>query len=321
MYKRLLEIIRSHQTIGIFSHLRPDADALGAQIALGLWLKGMGKTVYAFNPDPFPPNLKWMQPYFPVQVPDRKSVASCDACIFVDGNSLVRFGEEAERLEGSGKPLLLIDHHPDPESQFDHEVSVPGLGSASELVYELICEDNPAGITPEISRMLYAGIVTDTGSFRFDSVRPRTHQIAADLLEAGKFAPNEIHERIYDNNELKHLKLLGLTLKNIELFYSNQLATMSVTQTMLDETGCSYEDLEGFVAYPLSLKETKAAFLLCEKDGKVKLSLRSKSALDVNKLARNFDGGGHQKAAGGWHPGPIDQAVQDIIQEAAKQLD
>lgn len=320
MNRRLLEAIKSHQTIGVFSHTRPDGDALGSQIALCIWLEALGKKVYAFNPDPFPPNLEWMQSFFPVQVPDQQSVGECDAYLFLDGNKLDRFGEIASQLDQTSRPRYLIDHHPDPEMHYDEGILRPGTSSTAELVYDLIGTESSVSISPEIAKALYTGIITDTGSLRFDSVRPRTHRVVADLLELGEFSPPLIHEAVYDNNELRHLKLLGAALKKIELFNDNQLATMSVTQAMLDEAGCTYADLEGFVVYPLSLKETKAAFLLYEKDGRIKLSLRSKSSLDVNKLARNFEGGGHPKAAGGWHPGPIEQAVKEIIQEAEKQL-
>ncbi len=320
MNSRLLKALKAHQTIGVFSHARPDGDALGSQVALSIWLKNMGKNIFAFNPDPFPDNLKWMEPFFPVQQPDANVVNQCEAYVFLDGNKLDRFGEVAAQLGSSGRPCYMIDHHPDPEMEFDDGISRPDIGSTAELVYDLICEHDSSAVTAEMAKALYAGIITDTGSLRFDSVRPQTHRIVADLLESGGFSPPEIHEAIYDNNEIRHLKLLGAALKKIELFNSNQLATMSVTQATLDEAGCTYADLEGFVAYPLSLKQTKAAFLLCEKDGRIKLSLRSKSSLDVNKLARNFEGGGHQKAAGGWHDGPIEQAVKDVVDQASKQL-
>lgn len=320
MNKQLRDALLSHQTIGVFSHIRPDGDAIGSQIALCIWLEGQGKTVFGFNDDPLPANIEWMKPYFPIKAPDRQNLASCDAYLFVDGNDIKRFGTEAENLYESGKPLYMMDHHPDPEPYFNVSVSVPGKSSTAELVYEFICEDDPSQITPNIAKALYAGVMTDTGSFRFNSVHPSTHRCVAHLLESGGFTPDEIHEAVYDNNELRHLRLLGAAMKNIKLFHSNQLAVMSVTQAMLDESGCQQSDTEGFVSFPLSLKQTKAAFLLYEMDGKIKVSLRSKGTLDVNQVARRFEGGGHQKAAGAWHRGPIEQAVEDIIAVAAEQL-
>lgn len=320
MKKKLLKALKLHQTIGIFSHIRPDGDALGSQTALCLWLQKEGKTVYGFNQDPFPSNLEWMNSFFPIAAPDPDTVEKCDAYLFVDGNQLVRFGTEADKLKNSEKPCYMIDHHPDPETGFDVSVSVPGKSSTAELVYELICEDDADAIDPMIAKSLYTGIMTDTGSFRFNSVAAETHRAIAHLIEAGGFSPNEIHEAVYDNNEVRHLHLLGAALKNIRMFHSNQLATISVTQAMLDEAGCHQSDTEGFVSYPLSLKNTKAAFLLYEMEGKVKMSLRSKNSIDVNKVARRFNGGGHERAAGAWHPGPIEKTAEEVVEIAAQEL-
>ncbi len=320
MKKKLLKALELHQTIGIFSHTRPDGDALGSQVALCLWLQQMGKTVYAFNQDPFPSNLAWMETYFPVNAPDSQNVEKCDAYIFLDGNQLVRFGSEAEKLKKSEKPCYMIDHHPDPDTGFDLSISVPGKSSTAELVYELICEYDSEGINPMMAKALYTAIMTDTGSFRFDSVTAQTHRVIAHLIEAGRFSPNEIHEAVFDNNEVRHLHLLGAALKNVRMFHSNQLATISVTQAMFDEVGCHQSDTEGLVSYPLSLNNTKAAFLLYEMEGKVKISLRSKNTIDVNKVARRFNGGGHERAAGAWHPGPLEKAVDDIVEAAAQEL-
>lgn len=117
------------------------------------------------------------------------------------------------------------------------------------------------------------------------------------------------------------MRLLGKTLDSISLHVNNLIGSITVTQKMLKETGCTYDDTEGFISYPLSIKGVIAAVLFSELDGKIKLSLRTKKLLDANEWARAFDGGGHRRAAGAWHPGPLDKAIREVIQEAAKRLE
>jgi bifunctional oligoribonuclease and PAP phosphatase NrnA len=323
MFKEFISKIKNYHHVGVISHIRPDGDCIGSQVALCRWLEKNGIQATAFNDDEVPPNINWLLNYYPVKKPDEQKLAACDLFIMVDGNALSRFGMFADWYEGQSEkpPVWMIDHHPDPEQSFGISVSVVEAASTAELIYELYMQSDPEQLDEQTAKALYTGIITDTGSLQFESVTPDTVQTAAELLRRGNFSPNEVIEVIYSNKSLSQYKLLSESLKTIQLFESNQIAVMSVTDEMLAKTGASSSDCEGFVSYPLSLANVKAAILMKSFfDEGVRISLRSRSDIDVNIWARELGGGGHKKAAGAWHKGPLDKAIQDVVQIGAKQL-
>ncbi len=307
------------KTIGVISHVRPDADCIGSQVALCRWLTKAEMNAIAFNDDDLNPNLKWITDHYPVKKPTVKAFRECDVFIFVDGNHPARFGKSGEMASASGKDLYLIDHHPQPADIFKIQVSEVNASSTAELVYRLYAMRREY-LDVESAEALYAGIMTDTGSFRFDSVTARTHATVADLIETTGLQTEPIHRRIYDGKQLNQIQLLASVLGTIQLHENNRIATLTVTKNMLAQHHSAYHDLEGMVNYGLGIQGVLASVLFCEMSDKVKLSLRSASYIDVNVWARLFNGGGHVKAAGGWYQGSIQQAIPDVIAEGAKQL-
>lgn len=321
MFEEFIEKIGRYKRVGVVSHLRPDGDCTGSQIALCKWLRSRGLQARAFNDDILPDNLTWMQESVVIEKPEFGDFEECDLIILVDGNAPQRFGLLQEWLEEQSRPLWMIDHHPDPEDKFEVAVSVTEASSTAELVYRLFQESDPGQLDPESAKALYTGIITDTGSLQFESVTPATVEAVAELLRTGQFRPNEVIEKIYANRTPQQLKLLGMALDTIEQFADNQLGVMVVTGEMLAKSGATPSDCDGFVSYPLNMKGVKAAFLLKDfyEDG-IRISLRSRSHIDVNRIARKFGGGGHKKAAGAWHVGPADKAVEELVREATSQL-
>jgi phosphoesterase RecJ-like protein len=320
MFKNFISKIVQHQKVAVFSHVRPDGDCLGAQVALCLWLQKNGIDAAAFNEDSIPENMGWLLDFFPISKPTEDEVSGFDSFVVVDGNALHRFGETAETIAERGKPVYMIDHHPDPDDIFEEYVSEVEASSTCELVYRLYAEHDPQQIDEQAAKALYLGLVTDTGSFQFDSVKSGTLYAAADLLDRGGFTPNQITEKIYSSRPLRQLKLLSLALDTIELHAGGKISTITITRDMFEQTGTSNEDTEGFVQYPLSVEGVKACVLFREDGDRVKLSLRSQSDIDVNAWARKFNGGGHKKAAGAWHPGPLQAAVEEVINAGKEQL-
>lgn len=189
--------------------------------------------------------------------------------------------------------------------------------STAYLVYELFAETGLEQIDKDVAEALYCGIVTDTGSFRFDSVTAETHFAIGKIIETGGIKPSDIHAQIYDDKNLDQYHLLGMALNNIELYCGDRVATTHVTEDMLTKTGCTAEDIEGFVNYPLSIKGVVVSMIFHEREGRVKVSLRGKSVMDLNQIARKFNGGGHFNAAGAWHSGPISKAKEDLVSALA----
>ncbi|MFP8489999.1 DHH family phosphoesterase [Gracilimonas sp. Q87] len=321
MFKEFISKVLQHNKVAIFSHLRPDGDCLGSQVALSLWLKKNGVDVSAFNEDDIAENMTWLLDYFPITKPNNPNLSDYDAFIIVDGNALHRFGKTAESALNTDKPIYIIDHHPDPDDFFEAPISKVSASSTCELIYHLYAEHDADQIDAKSARAMYLGMVTDTGSFQFDSVKPATMHAAADLLERGNFTPNEIAERIYSSRPLRQLKLLSQALDTITLHKGGKFASIIITQKMLDLTETTSEDTEGFVQYPLSVEGVQACILLREDGDRIKLSLRSQSDdIDVNKWARSFNGGGHQKAAGAYFKGTLEDAIKDVIAVGAEQL-
>ncbi len=320
MYKQLASKLLEHKNLAVFSHIRPDGDCLGAQIALCLWLQKNEVKCTAFNEDPVGDNLLWMTEFLTIQKPDKKELGHFDGFVFLDGNALHRFGEAAESLKTSSLPFYMIDHHPNPDDVFDAFISDTKASSTCELVYNLIESRDISQIDPPIAKSLYTGIVTDTGSFQFDSVKPKTLTAAAKLLELGQFSPPEVVEPIYSSKNINQIKLLGLSLKTISLHASQQLATMYVTKEMLEATQTAHSDTEGFVSYPLSISGVKACAFLREEEDRIRISFRSRSELNANLWAQEFNGGGHLKASGGEFHGNIMDAVEAVIGVGEKQL-
>lgn len=320
-FKDLISSLTRHKKVAVLSHLRPDGDCLGSQVALSLWLQKNGIEAVAFNEDELPENMLWLLEFFPISKPSENLEESFDAFVLVDGNALHRFGKNAENLSSSKKPIYMIDHHPDPDDIFEEMVSDVSASSTCELIYKLFAEHNASQIDESAAKAMYLGLVTDTGSFQFSSVTPDTLYAASDLLKRGTFTPNEITERIYASRPLRQLKLLSMALDTIEIHADGKIATICITKEMFEATNTTNEDTEGFVQYPLSVEGVKACVLFREDEGRIKLSLRSQSdAIDVNKWARTFNGGGHTKAAGAWFDGTLEKAMTDVIEEGKKQL-
>lgn len=321
MFTELIDKLVEHQTVGVYSHIRPDGDCIGAQVALCLWLEKNGKTAYAFNDDAVPMNLQWLTEYFSVEKPEEKKLKRCDAFVLVDGNSSPRFGSYSEYIQDDPKPTYMIDHHPDPKDGFDLSISVEEASSTCELIFHLYLQNDISQLDEQVAKALYTGILTDTGSLQYDSVTPETMNIISELLRLGEFRPNEVAEKVFSHKTINQLRLLGLAMNTIELYEDNQIAVMCVTKEMLEKTDTTNDDCEGFVAYPLSIAGIKAAVLFKDLGEGIKMSLRSKSnEVDVNKWAREIGGGGHKKASGAWHPGPLEKAVEEVVEIGAKQL-
>lgn len=321
MFKEFIKKVKKYKKIGVYSHIRPDGDCIGAQIGLCRWLQKNGYEAKAFNDDDVQENLQWLLNYFPVLKPYEEEVRECDLIIVVDGNAPHRFGTYDEWQKKYQIPNVMIDHHPDPEDDFELSVSVDSASSTCELIYHLYKENDIDQIDTHTAKALYTGMITDTGSFQFDSVTPETVEAAADLLRRGEFRPNEVAEQVFSNRSLEQLKLLSRTMDTIQLYADNQIAVMSVTQQMLDETGTTNADTEGFVNYPLSITGVKAAVFIKDlNDEGIKMSLRSRSAIDVNLWARELGGGGHKRAAGAWHKGPLEKAIMETVKIGEKQL-
>ncbi len=303
--KQCKELIATSQSIVITNHVNPDGDAIGSAVGLQLILLAFGKASTIVVPNDYPDFLKWMQgpsqPLVFLQETEvaQRAVEDADLIFHLDYNALKRSGPMEEVLTGAKAKRIVIDHHQQPDDFADVLISETTMSSTCEMVYHfatlLGMNDH---ISLQAAECLYTGIITDTGNFRFSGTTPVTHEVAARLLEKG-VKPHEIASRVYDNNSVNRLGLLGRTLDRMTVLPEYKAVIMSLSAEDLAEFNFQKGDTEGFVNYGLSISGIALSIFLSEKEGLIKMSFRSKGDFNVNLMARQlFDGGGHVNAAG-----------------------
>ena len=321
----VLDLLLTSDKIVITTHVRPDGDAIGSQVALGLFLTKLGKTVILVNHDPAPPNLRRMAEQNGVVVWEdnillKSMVASADCMVLVDVNRAERVGEIRNVIGQSFAKKLLIDHHLDPETWFDATYVVEEATSTAELIYNLIVAYDANLIDAAIAEALYIGLMTDTGSFRFDTVTAETHRMVANIMERGQLQPAPIHIEIFDSKNPNGLRLMGETLRTLKIKQNGKISFAYVSQEMIRRCYARVDDAEGYVNLILGIQGVEVCVLFVEIDMGVKMSFRSKGTYAVNLWAEKFGGGGHRNASGAFvKGGDLQEVIRDVM-AVANQL-
>jgi phosphoesterase RecJ-like protein len=221
----------------------------------------------------------------------------------------------------SSKLKICIDHHQNPENFVQHFFIETQYSSTGEIIYDFLKETGLAKIDKSVAEPLYAAIMTDTGSFRFERTTPKLHRVIADLLETG-VSPNYIYDQIYDQSNFGKIKLLGEALSSLQITGGGRIAYMSIDQAALLKTGAEEADVDGFVNYCLSIRGVQVGLLFFEVQDGFKISFRSKGTIPVNKLAQEFGGGGHINASGArMFNANMSEYIPLILKSAEKYLD
>jgi phosphoesterase RecJ-like protein len=308
----MAEIFRNHQRFAVLSHFRPDGDAIGSTLAVGLALQAMGKTVVMLNEDPVPTTLAFMPGSEQIQRPT--TPVDVEVVIAVDCANRERLGAKClEMVAGEGRTWVNIDHHRSNEGygEFHYIDSIsPATG---QILYEFLASQN-LPLTKEIGDNLYVAISTDTGSFQYESVTARTYEIGAELMRIGVNV-SQLARDTYENFPLRRIQLLRGLLNVMQITHGGKVSSWALTQALAQEVGIQPEDSEGLIDTLRSIEGVLIAVYFEEMpDGKIRLSLRSKdNRLDVGKIAAHFGGGGHALAAGIRMAGPLPLAQQKIF--------
>lgn len=284
--------IRKRQRFVITSHARPDGDAVGSSLAMAFALRALGKDVRVVSRDQPPPPLLVFPGVGEIEVTARVDDPG-DAVIVMECGDLKRTGVEG--LDGGF--VINIDHHPGNTMYGAMNWFDLSAAACGEMVFELV---GALGVplTLEIATHVYVAILTDTGSFHYSNITPRTFDICRLCVEAG-VSPPAVARSIFDSNNLGRLKLFGAVLSRMQLDATGRIATVFVDQRLADECGGTYEDTEGLINLPLTVKDIVAAVFFKENGpDDWRISLRSKGAVDVNAVAKQFGGGGHKNASG-----------------------
>jgi phosphoesterase RecJ-like protein len=319
---QIKDLLNSGQhKILILSHRNPDGDAIGSSLALYRILKKMGHMTDVLVPNAIPGFLQWMPDADKITIYS-KSVAKAEklmeeATIFfsLDFNDISRIREFESSLSKSKAYKVMIDHHPEPANFSDLIISDTRLSSTCELLYIFLIQlELKHLIDREVSECIYAGIMTDTGCFSFNSSLPETFQLVSELLNYG---PDKdlIFDKIYNNFSHDRMRLIGYCLdKKMQVLPEYRTAYITLTQDEMRLYNFRIGDSEGFVNLPLSIAGIRFSVLFIENKELVRLSFRSKGKFKVNELAaEHFRGGGHMNAAGGESSDPLEETVRKFV--------
>lgn len=321
----LKKVIEENNSFILTTHVNPDADAIGSELALFFILKKLNKKAFVINHSATPYNLEFLDEEKIIQKFDadahQKIFDETDVLFLVDLNRVNRVVKLEEFVNKFKGIKICIDHHQDPENSFDYILGGPEYSATGEIIYDFIKETSIVNIDYKIAYQLYAAIMTDTGSFRYERTSSKIHKIAAELLETG-VNPTEVYEKVYNQFNFSRIKLLGKALSSIELDSTGKIAYMTVTQNDQQIYDTTEDDIDGFVSYCLSIKGVVIGILFYElKDG-LKISFRSKGNIQVNKLAEEFGGGGHINASGTrLFNVKLDDIKEKVIEKAKNYLE
>ena len=328
----LKEFLSTPRKIVITTHSRPDADALGSSLGLMLFLKKCHHDAVVITPTDYPDFLKWMKGNDEVVVynADRKNrclelIYDAELIFSLDYSSLKRIDDLGEPVGNSKADKILIDHHLEPENFAKYVLWSKQAAATAELIYEFIREIGDINyIDKDIAECLYAGINTDTGSFRHPNVTKNIFEVSAELVSKGADTA-KVAKLIYDTNSEDRLRLLGYALsENLKVLPELNTAYFALSETLLKKYNAQQGDTEGLVNYALSIEGIKLAALFKESDGVVKMSFRSVGEFSVNEFAKeHFNGGGHKNAAGGISEMTLNETVskfEKLIKEEQSSI-
>jgi phosphoesterase RecJ-like protein len=291
LYKKAFEWIKKAQDIVLISHINPDGDALGSVLAMYHVLKRMNKNVTAVNTTKALPKILDFLPGYS----EIKSVMpeKFDLIISFDSGNFYRLGIEDKK----DAKIINIDHHDSNTAYGDLNIIEPRAVSSSVIAFEFF-KRNSLPIPKESALCIYVGIVTDTGFFKYEDVNKNVFLTAAELVDLG-VDPHYVGKMLNEREPLSKLKLAAKILDTLDVFLDGKVAVLRLTQKMLKDAGATVDQAENIANMARNMATVEVGILLREEpDGRTKVSLRSKNYVDVSKIAIDFGGGGHKRAAG-----------------------
>jgi phosphoesterase RecJ-like protein len=313
--EQIVDAVRTRRRFVLSSHARPDGDSIGSQLAMAYTLRAMAKEALVVNADPAPPPLMAFPGVRDIRI-ERSIEGDFDAAIIMECGDLRRTG-----VSGLDRFFVVnIDHHPGNTSYGQINWFDATAAACAEMVYDLV---RALGVpfTTEIATHIYLAILTDTGSFHYSSISTRTFDICRECLVAG-VDPVMVARNVYDSNNMGRLKLFGAVLGAMQIDQSGRIAIVYLDHEMARTAGGTYEDTEGLVNLPLTVKEIEAViFFKQEKGDEYRISLRSKGDIDIGSIAKEYGGGGHKNAAGLTVSGPIEELQRTLVAKIERAID
>lgn len=314
-WSRFVELVRSYSRFLLTTHIRPDCDALGSQLAMTAILEHLGKEVLPVGAQSTPGNLRFIDCEGKLKTLDEvdgEQLAACEVVMVLDTTAWAQLGAMADVLRQSKAVKVVLDHHvsgDDLGAELFKDTSAEATG---RLVAEA-AEHLGVGLTPDIATAVFAAVATDTGWYRFSSTSAETYRLAARLVDAGA-VPDAIYRQLYENETLGRLRLIGRTLARAETEQDGRLIYTWIERKDFDQVGAVASDSEDVINMTLAVGGVEVAVILVEqRSGGFKISFRSRSDLDCSRVAETFGGGGHMKAAGAFINEPLRTALAKVL--------
>jgi phosphoesterase RecJ-like protein len=316
-----VELVRRHSRFLLMTHVRPDGDGLGSQLALADALRRLGKTARVAVASNFPDRYRFLTPDGAVErfrAPGDE-FRDAEVVVVMDTGTWNQLGDFGPFLRNLDVPKVVIDHHFTQDDLGALRLVDTSAEATGRLAYEA-CEAIGAGLSPEAAHFLFVALAMDTGWFRHASTTDRTFALAERLVAAGA-RPDEIYEELYEQNTLPRLRLMGRVLERMTLAEGGRVALTEVHLTDYAATGARPQDTEDLVNFTRSIEGVEVGLLLMEQfEGGVKVSFRARHGTDVAKVAERFGGGGHKLASGAIVPHPLPEARRRVLEAVAAAL-
>ncbi len=314
--ERIAEALQSRRHVLLLNHVSPDGDCLGSTLALArsLWTRGQQATVGSADGVPGMYRFLTGSDRIVSEVPERTPF---DAVVFMECSTPERAGALAARA--AGVPLWVnIDHHVSNAGYGDLILYDATAAAVGELVYPIVRSLIPT-LDAGTATCLLTALLTDTGSFRYASVTPRTLALAAELVAAGA-SPAEVYAEVYENRPIAALRLLGMALSRLAASEDGRVVWTAVTQEMLRESGAAMEESEGIVGVLRAVSGVQVAIVFKEEPDGFRVSLRGRGGVRAHVIAEAFRGGGHAAAAGFTARGTLDEVVRQTLEVVRREL-
>ncbi|MBA3831565.1 MAG: bifunctional oligoribonuclease/PAP phosphatase NrnA [Chthoniobacterales bacterium] len=318
-FAEIAQVLRRHDSFVVLSHVRPDGDALGSQIAIGLALQQLGKRVKVWNEEGLLEKFSFLPGGELVSLPPNDS-EDFDVVLALDTATRQRLGDNVLAAIGSAKVWINIDHHPS-NPRYGDLVHIDSIAPATgQILFELLrSQDLP--LDEAIAENLFAAISTDTGSFQYPNTTARTFEIAADILRCG-IDVGRLSQQLYESYPRRRIELLRVLLDRMRFDADGKVASFSLPLATANELGVIPEDNEGLIDHLRAIEGVIiAAFFEELEDGKVRVSMRSKDErADVCEICFRFKGGGHKLAAGARVLGTLDEVAERVLEAAVEAV-
>lgn len=315
---QIIQVLKKNKRFLISTHVNPDPDALCSEMALAEYLRSMGKTVTVVNSESVPHRYRFLPGMSRIHSYRKSLKKDYDVAVIVDCGELARIGQVKALLRGN-TVIINIDHHITNDKFGDYNWIQPQASSTAEILYELLTRAK-CRITRNLAMHLYAGIMTDTGSFRYENASPRTHAITAELMK-WNIAPHRLYQKFYENVSFTDLKAFMELIRNMKMHCGGKVASIALTKKALSKFSEDFDLRDAIFKLLRSVKGVMVVVVCVQvSQGKTRVNLRSSEKFNVARLATHFNGGGHRRASGCTISQNIAQARAAVINKIRMQL-